>query len=191
MYAAYIYYMQRFFEAVLQNISALANFITPVRYCDEGYNVIRKTFGKPQKVFNTGLCYKFPIIQTFDIVNMKKQVHFLNAHSVKSKSDKVIPYNITIDAQVEFRIIDPMVIYSIDIFDDGNREPIRIYVDNEVHLLIDKVLKENPIDIQAMIDEALKKKNCKEKTNDLNDMIKIERIVISAFDYNLSLRHAQ
>ena len=84
-----------------------------------------------------------------------------------------------------------MVIYSIDIFDDGNREPIRIYVDNEVHLLIDKVLKENPIDIQAMIDEALKKKNCKEKTNDLNDMIKIERIVISAFDYNLSLRHAQ
>ena len=140
---------------------------------------------------NTGLCYKFPIIQTFDIVNMKKQVHFLNAHSVKSKSDKVIPYNITIDAQVEFRIIDPMVIYSIDIFDDGNREPIRIYVDNEVHLLIDKVLKENPIDIQAMIDEALKKKNCKEKTNDLNDMIKIERIVISAFDYNLSLRHAQ
>lgn len=188
---AYTCIMQRFLDVILQNISGLANFLTPVRYCDEGYNVIRKTFGKPHKVFTTGLCYKLPIIQTFDIVNMKKQVHFLNAHSIKSGNDKVIPYNITIDAQVEFRIIDPMVIYHIDIFDEGNCEPIRIYVDNEVHLIIDEVLKENPIDIQAAIDEALTKMNYPEKPESLNNMIKIERIVISAFDYNLSIRHAQ
>lgn len=184
--------MQRFLEAILQNISGLANFFTPIRYCDEGFNVVRKTFGKPNKVFNTGLCYKLPIIQTFDLVNMKKQVHFLNAHSVKSKNDKVIPYNITVDAQVEFRITDPMVIYKIDLEENG-REPIKIYVDNEVHLLIDDVLKSDPADLQGAIDKALKERsnNYFQNGKCLNNMIKIERIVISAYDYNLSIRHAQ
>lgn len=184
--------MQRFLEAILQNISDLANFFTPVRYCDEGYNVVCKTFGKPNKVFNTGLCYKLPIIQTFDVVNMKKQVHFLNAHSVKSKNDKVIPYNITVDAQVEFRIIDPYVIYHIDTFDEGNREPIRIYVDNEVHLLINSIIDYDITaeEAQRLIDKKLAKRN-KTPQDYFQKAILIERIIISAFDYNLSLRHAQ
>ena len=184
--------MQKFLEAILQNISGVANFLTPIRYCDEGYNAIRKTFGKPYKVFHTGLCYKLPIIQTFDIVNMKKQVHFLNAHSVKCKNDKVIPYNITVDAQVEFRIIDPMVIYHIDTFDEGNSEPIRIYVDNEVHLLINSIINNDITaeEAQRLIDEKLANRN-KTPQNYFQQAILIERIVISAFDYNLSLRHAQ
>lgn len=184
--------MQRFLEAILENISGLANFLTPVRYCDEGFNVIRKTFGVPHKVFSPGLCYKLPIIQTFDLVNMKKQVHFLNAHSVKSKNDKVIPYNITLDAQVEFRIIDPMIIYQIDTFDDGNREPIRIYVDNEVHLLINSIINYDitPEEVQKLIDEKLEERN-RTPQDYFQKAILIERIVISAFDYNLSLRHAQ
>lgn len=184
--------MQRFLDVILQNISGLANFLTPVRYCDEGFNVVRKTFGKPEKIFNTGLCYKLPVLQTFDLVNMKKQVHFLNAHSVKSKNDKIIPYNITVDAQVEFRIIDPYVIYHIDIFDDGNREPIRIYVDNEVHLLINSIIDYNisPEQMQQLIDEKLAEKN-NNRQDYFQQAILIERIVISAFDYNLSLRHAQ
>ena len=187
--------MQRFLEAILQNISGLAKFLTPVRYCDEGFNIIRKTCGRPNKVFNTGLCYKLPIIQTFDLVNMKKQVHFLNAHSVKCKNDKVIPYNITVDAQVEFRIIDPMVIYHIDTFDEGNREPIRIYVDNEVHLLINSIIDYDITaeEAQRLIDEKLTERNkgVNVEQDYFQKAILIERIVISAFDYNLSLRHAQ
>lgn len=34
-------------------------------------------------------------------------------------------------------------------------------------------------------------KRRRENLGSLNNMIKIERIVISAFDYNLSIRHAQ
>lgn len=185
--------MQRFLEAILQNFSGFTNFLTPIRYCDEGFNIVRKTFGIPNKIFTPGLCYKLPIIQSFDKVNMKKQIHFLNAHSVMVKSDKIIPYNITVDAQVEFRIVDPMVIYHIDIFDEGNREPIRIYVDNEVHLIINSIIQDeklNAIDLQSKINDALNLRNEKPQ-NYFQEAIQIERIIISAFDYNLSIRHAQ
>ncbi len=182
--------MQRFFEVLLENLSDFVNLLTPVRYCDEGFNIIRKIFGVPHKIYTPGLCFKFPIIQTFDTVNMKKQVHFLNAHSVKATQDKIIPYNITVDAQVEFSIVDPMVIYKIDLVENG-REPIRIYVDNEVHLLIDEVLKDDPKDLQGAINKALEKRSTLEKLGSLSNMIKIERIVISAYDHNLSIRHVQ
>lgn len=185
--------MNDFLKLLLQNLNFLFDLITPICYCDEGFRVVRKTLGKPYKIFSTGLCYKLPFIQSFDKVNTKLQVHFLNAHSVKSKNDKVIPYNITIDAQVEFRIIDPMVIYHIDIEDNGNREPIRIYVDNEIHLIINEIIQEDNLtasQIQRLLNEKLEKRNHNPK-NYLEQAIKIERIVLSAFDYNLSIRHAQ
>nr|DAK00206.1 MAG TPA: SPFH domain / Band 7 family [Bacteriophage sp.] len=178
----------------MQNIYNIFDLLTPIIYCDKGYNIIRKTFGTPGKIFtNSGICFKFPIIQSFDKVNIKLQVHFLNAHSVKSKNDKVIPYNITIDAQVEFRILDPMVIYYIDIEDNGNREPIRIYVDNEIHLIINEIIQEDNLtasQIQKLLNQKLEERNQHPK-NYLEQAIKIERIVLSAFDYNLSIRHAQ
>lgn len=185
--------MNKFLDILIQNIGIIFDLVTPVIYCDEGYNIIRKTFGKPYKVFSTGLCYKLPIIQSFDKVNMKKQVHFLNAHSVMAKDDKIIPYNITVDAQVEFKIIDPMVIYHIDMFDDANREPIRIYVDNEAHLIINSIIQDENLkatDIQKKIDNALNIRNSAPQ-NYLQKSIIIERIVISAFDFNLSIRHSQ
>ena len=185
--------MNKFLDVLLQNANLLLDLLTPIKYCDEGYNIIRKTFGKPHKVFSTGLCYKLPVIQAFDRVNMRHQIHFLNAHSVKSKNDNIIPYNITVDAQVEFRIIDPLVIYHIDIFDEANREPIRIYVDNEVHLIINSIIQDEnlkAIDIQEKINKALSIRNSA-PADYLQKAIMIERIVISAFDYNLSIRHAQ
>lgn len=186
--------MQRVIELLFNNLSGLINYLTPIIYCDKGYNIIRKTFGTPGKIFtNSGICFKLPIIQSFDKVNTKLQVHFLNAHSVKSKNDKVIPYNITIDAQVEFRILDPMVIYYIDIEDNGNREPIRIYVDNEIHLIINEIIQEDNLtasQIQKLLNQKLEERNQHPK-NYLEQAIKIERIVLSAFDYNLSIRHAQ
>ncbi len=186
--------MNKLFELLMQNIYNIFDLLTPIIYCDKGYNIIRKTFGTPGKIFtNSGICFKLPIIQSFDKVNTKLQVHFLNAHSVKSKNDKVIPYNITIDAQVEFRILDPMVIYYIDIEDNGNREPIRIYVDNEIHLIINEIIQEDNLtasQIQKLLNQKLEERNQHPK-NYLEQAIKIERIVLSAFDYNLSIRHAQ
>lgn len=182
--------MQKFLNLLIQNIEAIIDLLTPIRYCDEGFNMVRKTFGIPNKVFTPGLCYKLPIIQSFDKVNMKMQTHFLNAHSVMAKDDKIIPYNITVDAQVEFRITDPLVIYHIDTFDEGNREPIRIYVDNEVHLIINSVIKEDikPEELQEKINEKLKNK---EPQSYFEQAIKIERIILSAYDYNISIRHAE
>ena len=86
-----------------------------------------------------------------------------------------------------------MVIYHIDIFDEGNREPIRIYVDNEVHLIINSIIQDeklNATDLQSKINDALNLRNEKPQ-NYFQEAIQIERIIISAFDYNLSIRHAQ
>lgn len=185
--------MQRLFELLLRFVEKFFTTITFVGCCNKGYNLIRKTCGIPGKIYKKpGIAFKIPLFQTYDVINMKKQVHFLNAHSVKSKNDKVIPYNITVDAQVEFRIIDPFVIYHIDTFDEGNREPIRIYVDNEVHLLINSIIDYDITaeEAQRLIDEKLAERN-KNQQDYFQQAILIERIIISAFDYNLSLRHAQ
>lgn len=99
--------MQKFFEILLENLSDMVSVLTPICCCKEGFNVVRTTLGKPDKIYTTGLCFKIPIFQNFEKVNMKKQVHFLNAHSVKAPKDKPVPYNITIDAQVEFKILTP------------------------------------------------------------------------------------
>lgn len=184
--------MEQFFNLILKYLGSSINLITPVRYCDKGYCVIKKIFGKPYKIFNAGLCFKIPLLESFDVVNIKKQVHFLNAHSVKAEKDKVIPYNITVDAQVEFRIIDPYVIYHIDTIDTSNREPLRIYVDNEVHLLINNVISNSDVtNVQNKIDELLKVRNSTKTDDYFKNAVLIERIIISAFDYNLSIRHAQ
>lgn len=186
--------MNKFLELLLQNVNNLLNLLTPVYYCNAGFNIIRNTFGVPGKLYDIpGICFKIPIIQSFDVVNVKKQVHFLNAHSVKSKNDKLIPYNITVDAQVEFRILDPYIIYKIDMFDDANREPIRIYVDNEVHLILNEFIQNesiSAIEMQKIINDKLLQRN-NSPQDYFQKAILIDRIVISAFDYNLSLRHAQ
>jgi len=185
--------MNKIIDLIFQNLYNIFDLITPVIYCNEGFNVIRKTFGVPGHIYKkSGLCVKLPVIQSFDRVNMKLQVHFLNAHSVKSGNDKIIPYNITIDAQVEFGIIDPRIIYKIDMFDDGNREPIRIYVDNEVHLLINSIIDCNitAAEAQRLINAKLAERN-QHPQNYFETAIKIERIILSAFDYNLSIRRAQ
>lgn len=184
--------MERFLEIVLKHIGSFVDLLTPVRYCDEGQNVIVKRFGRPKRAYKPGICWKIPVLETFDTANMKKQLHFLNAHSVMAKTDKIVPYNITIDAQVEFKILNPFVIYHIDVVDGSDREPLRIYVDNEVHLIINDVVADfHGPNLQERINTELEKRN-KEKTGDyFRNAILIERIVISAYDYNLSLRHAQ
>ena len=176
-----------------QNIHKLTGLLTPIRYCNQGFCVVRKTFGVPNRIFQPGLCYKIPLIQAFDCVNMKKQVHFLNTHSNKYKKQGIVPYNVSINAQIEYRIIDPMVIYHIDIIDLGSREPIRIYVDNEVHLLIGSIIEDETLNIskaQELINEKLNQRN-KNPKDYFQRAILIERIVVNALDYNIALKNNQ
>ena len=81
-------------------VSKLLSFVN-IR--NEGYAIIKRRWGKPVKVYDLSerWCWKWPIAEKFDIVDIRKQVIYLNAHSVKNDdgSKNIIPFNTTIDAQ--------------------------------------------------------------------------------------------
>lgn len=86
-----------------------------------------------------------------------------------------------------------MVIYHIDIIDLGSREPIRIYVDNEVHLLIGSIIEDETLNISKaheLINEKLNQRN-KNPKDYFQKAILIERIVVNALDYNIALKNNQ
>ena len=184
--------MNNFFELLLRNTNNILDLLTFVRFCDEGYNIIRKTCGKPDKIYNkSGICFKIPIIQGFDKVNMKKQVHYLNAHSRVCSVNKLMPYNITIDAQIEYKIINPLVIYKINCYDDARHGSIRAYIDNEIHLMLDEILKNKDIDIQKAIDEKLIYRNSKKDDDFIKKSILIERVIICGYEYSIGIKNAR
>ena len=78
-------------------VSKLLSFVN-IR--NEGYAIIKRRWGKPVKVYDLSerWCWKWPIAEKFDIVDIRKQVIYLNAHSVKNDdgSKNIIPFNTTI-----------------------------------------------------------------------------------------------
>lgn len=167
--------------------------------------------GKPVKVYDLSerWCWKWPIAEKFDIVDIRKQVIYLNAHSVKNDdgSKNIIPFNTTIDAQCEFRIVNPNVIYKISddiVKTENNYTTIESYVDNTVHILISRIIRQNGLssitnaNIQEMMDRELARFNRGhpqgfEKGFDfrISHAILIENIVIVSFDNNISLRQTE
>ena len=63
-------------------ISRLFSFVN-IR--QEGFAIVKKRWGKPIKTYSLEehWCWKFPIAETFDIVDIRKQIIYLNAHSIK------------------------------------------------------------------------------------------------------------
>ena len=179
-------------------VSKLLSFVN-IR--NEGYAIIKRRWGKPVKVYD--------LSERFDIVDIRKQVIYLNAHSVKNDdgSKNIIPFNTTIDAQCEFRIVNPNVIYKISddiVKTENNYTTIESYVDNTVHILISRIIRQNGLssitnaNIQEMMDRELARFNRGhpqgfEKGFDfrISHAILIENIVIVSFDNNISLRQTE
>lgn len=75
-------------------VSKLLSFVN-IR--NEGYAIIKRRWGKPVKVYDLSerWCWKWPIAEKFDIVDIRKQVIYLNAHSVKMMTEAKTSYRST------------------------------------------------------------------------------------------------
>lgn len=191
-----------------QYISKLLSFIN-IRH--EGFAIIKKRWGKPIKVYDMKerWCWKWPIAERFDVVDIRKQIIYLNAHSIKSDENcYILPMNTTIDAQAEFRVVNPNIIYKIsdDIvkYDENNYTTTESYIDSTVQLLISQMIAHNigsnlnNANVQEKMNEELQKYNqgrptgfCKDFDFDVSNGLIIERIVIVSFDNNFSLRNTE
>lgn len=182
--------------------------------CNQGQAVIKKRLGYPIKWRTKPRIYwKCLFIDMFDKVDMRIMYAQFNAHSFyfkEQKNDTIIPYNILIDFQVEYQIINPLVIYEASGYMDGE-DVVLSYVNNTVHSVLAKLIKDKNEelsynDILTYLDETVKtlrierisRKNevkfddkfLKQDRGgiDLKDCISINEIVITSFDKNISLR---
>lgn len=222
LYQTIIILYQLYNRCIMDNVSSIAELLALswttiskllsfINIRNEGYAIIKRRWGKPVKVYDMSerWCWKWPIAEQFDLVDIRKQVIYLNAHSIKNSDNKrfILPSNTTIDVQAEYRIVNPNVIYKISdeiAKSENNYTTIESYVDNCVHLIISDVIFNNQnceltnANIQRKIHHELEKYNqnkpkdfCKEMDFDVNNGILIENIVIVSFDNNISLRKTE
>ena len=147
----------------------------------------------------------------FDKVDMRKQYAFLNAHSFCCNwmvNDTIVPYNILIDFQVEYQVINPLVIYKASGYKEGEDVSLS-YVNNAVHSQMSELIQNNQDDLsygqilgfvkqiaKALHAEPISQENKDQyqwpeqgtKEIDLKDYISINEIIVTSFDKNLSLR---
>lgn len=180
--------------------------------CNQGQAVIRKRFGRPIKWRTKPKWYwKWPFIDMFDKVDMRKQYAFLNAHSFYFNgmvNDMIIPYNILIDFQVEYQVINPLVIYEASGYKEGE-DASSSYVNNIIHHRLSELIQESVEDlsysqiltyvnqiVQELHIDPIPQKNEDQyqlpergtKEIDLKDYISINEIIVTSFDKNISLR---
>ena len=184
------------------------NYAIPCKVCKQGEALVKCKFGKviEQKTI-PGLYWKIPFVEEFDTVNVKIQTSYLNAHSflMKSRQEAIIPTNVVIDAQIEYKILEPTCVYSI------TEESLATCIDNKVHEIINNAItdieeKIADTSINKISDriEDIRKDNSKLyyfSLNPQNNMqfddkqkraiIEILNIVVTSFDYNFSLRTTQ
>ena len=184
-----------FAELILKFWNTILEYIWPLYFRHEGFNIIKKTCGKPTKIYENSerFCWKCPFFQTFDIVDIRCQTFNSTAHSFGCNNIKTVPYNVVVDTQVEFRIIDPKVIYELNNDFNNQINPLYLFVSNQVHLLLSKCFLDtkqtgflNLNNLQETINDKLKNTD-----KDFGKYIKINRIVITSYDYNISLRQIQ
>lgn len=199
-------------ELLALSWSYISKLLSFVNIRNEGTAIIKRRWGKPIKVYDMKerWAWKWPVAEHFDIVDIRKQIIYLNAHSIKNdvNEDYILPLNTTIDAQAEFRVVNPNVIYKIsdDIvkYDENNYTTTESYIDNTVQLLISKVVSKyankglTNTNIQEKIDNELAIYNqgrptdfCKNMDVDVSDALLLERVVIVSFDNSISLRNTE
>ena len=207
----------KFIVQILQSFGSRLSFI---KECSKGYGIIRKRFGHPIKWRNKPSWYfKWPLIDTFDIVDMRKKYLQVNAHSFHSNQlgNTLIPYNIIIDVQVEYAVINPLVIYDEYGFAEGE-DAYTSLINNTVQEIISKIIKKYGIELEYNILESClkedvqnyslqplstdeiksydnpfserykKRHNIITKQVETHESISISNIVVTSFDKNISIR---
>lgn len=199
---------------IVQIIQALSEHLSIFTVCKKGYGVIKCRWGHPIKWRNKARVYwKWPIMDTFDKVDMRKRYIQLSAHSFHSSQMKtsIIPYNIIIDVQVEYQVINPLIIYDEYGFKEGE-DAFNSYVNNTVHGILSNILMQygSELDYNTLIKELnnqfkeyqkcpLKEEEIKAFDNPFTERlyskevntdkcISILNIVVTSFDKNISLR---
>lgn len=203
-----------FGKFIVQLISLFWERLTFFTICDKGQAVIKKRLGYPIKWRSKpGLYWKIPLIDVFDKVDMRKKYTQFNAHSfndVQGSNNALIPYNILIDFQAEYQIVNPLGIY--EAYGMRNDEDIAMsYISNIIHLHISTLIKSKgekltynaveslfrdlPKELRRKIytnDDAKIFDDCiiKKKRNTINieDCFSINEIVLTSFDKNISVR---
>lgn len=199
-------------ELLARSWSYVSKLLSFVNIRNEGTAIIKRRWGKPIKVYDMQerWAWKWPVAERFDVVDIRKQIIYLNAHSIKNDVDEdyILPLNTTIDAQAEFRVVNPNIIYKIsdDIvkYDENNYTTTESYIDNTVQLLISKVVSKyahnglTNTNIQEKMDEELALYNqgrptdfCKNMDVDVSNALLLERVVIVSFDNSISLRNTE
>ena len=187
-----------FSELILKFWDTILQLIWPIYFRNEGFYIIRKTYGKPGKIYkdNNRWCWKIPLLQKFDIIDMRYHTFNSTAHSFGYNIGNIIPYNLVIDTQVEFRIKDPCIIYKLNNDFSNQMNPLYSFVSNQVHQLLSLCCNNFKLDpkvdldkIQESIDNELRTANKADET--FYKGIEIRKIIITSFDYNISLRQIQ
>lgn len=205
---------------LVQIIQAFGARLSFMAECPKGYGVIKKRLGQPIKWRNTPRVYfKWPLFDTFDKVDMRKRYLQINAHSFHSSQMEktLIPYNIIIDVQVEYMVINPLVIYDEYGFNEGE-DAYTSFVNNSVQEIISNIIKKYGIELEYNILESCLKEavqnyslqplsidevksfdnpfserykrrnNIIPKLVETQKCISISNIVITSFDKNISIR---
>lgn len=203
----------KFIVYILQSFGAR---ISPIVECTKGFGIIKKRLGHPIKWRNKPCVYfKWPFIDTFDKVDMRMRYLQVNAHSFhcSDMEKSIVPYNIIIDVQVEYKVINPLIIYDEYGFKEGE-DAYTSYVNNTVQEIISAIIKTHGAKLEYnTLDDALKtevKNHTKQSLNeaeiksydnpycrrsssnlkkyDAKECISISNVVVTSFDKNISLR---
>lgn len=182
--------------------------------CDKGQAIIKKRLGYPIKWrTKSGLYWKIPFIDVFDKVDVRKKYSQFNAHSFYGNQDEhgvFIPYNILVDFQAEYQIVNPLGIYEASGLRDGE-DIVVSYVGNIIHSKISTLVKEKGIKLSYIDVESLFKQlskvlhkemyaedieknfdddftNRKRSVVKIEDCFSINEVVLTSFDKNISIR---
>ncbi len=171
-----------FAELAIKAKEFLYKRVMPSYICEKGFNVVKEVWGQPIDVKeNAGLYYKLPLYHSIHIVDMRLRVINMYAHSFKvddlATSTKVLPYNRSIDAQIIYKVTDPLIDYEID------REEQDDYIISRVHDLLHRIEIEKVDNLQQEITTALKQEEI--------DGLEIEDIVVTSNDYLISHRSTE
>ena len=182
--------------------------------CDKGQAIIKKRLGYPIKWrTKAGLYWKIPFIDVFDKVDIRKKYSQFNAHSFyesQNVNGVLIPYNILVDFQAEYQIVNPLGIYEANGLRDGE-DIVISFISNIIHSQISILVKEKGlelsyIDVDTLFNQLPQKKQKEKYTDDkekefdddfrkrkravvkIEDCFTINEVVLTSFDKSISIR---